>query len=332
MLGKAAAAHKRFARLAASARALHDHPAVIDHDRVKKLLTRIELHERDALAARSEPADFINAENKETSAARKAGELRLIRTDHEYVRERFTLGDLHETAPGLQARTEVAERSHEPHAVGCCKNDIRVARAGKISHGFGALFHFDKGRERQPVASCPGKIRHRNAIDTPGVVDNGEAVDGAALDRAIEAVAHLEIHERTVVAVPRSCTQEALLRNDDRYGFVGHRLFVRSRLRFFNERAAIVAEGFRGFVDLFGDQTLQSTFIAEYALELRALLAELSQFLFDRDRGESSELAQANFENILRLAVREAEFGDERGLGFVARSDDFDYAIDIEQH
>ena len=164
------------------------------------------------------------------------------------------------------------------------------------------------------------------------IVHDDQLIDRAALNRAMERIAHLEVHEARVVTVARAGAQISLFGNHHRDGLVGDRLLGDGLLGLFQKRSAVVAELLGRRIDFLGDETLEGAWAREHALERSALAAELRELLLDRDRSKAGELTQADLKNVLGLTVRELELADERRLRVVRRADDLDDAVDVEQH
>ncbi len=65
--------------------------------------------------------------------------------------------------------------------------------------------------------------------------------------------------------------------------------------------------------------------------QLVLLAAQLGQLLLDLDRFQARQLAQADLEDVLGLAVRQAELFDQRRLRLIRIADDGDHLVDVQQ-
>jgi hypothetical protein len=66
--------------------------------------------------------------------------------------------------------------------------------------------------------------------------------------------------------------------------------------------------------------------------QLRLLVRSSVQLLLDLDRLQPGQLAQPDLEDVLGLAVAQAEALDQRRLGLVGVADDADHLVDVQQH
>ncbi len=85
-----------------------------------------------------------------------------------------------------------------------------------------------------------------------------------------------------------------------------------------------------GVAQLLLDQVGKLGLAAEQLLQALALGLELVLLAADLHLLELGEVAQAQFEDRLGLAVREPEGLDQRGLGLVLLADDADHLVDVE--
>ena len=71
--------------------------------------------------------------------------------------------------------------------------------------------------------------------------------------------------------------------------------------------------------------------IAEQGFELGLLGAQFGELALDLDAFEAGQLAQADLEDVLGLAVTQLEAGDQRRFGLVRLADDADHLVDVEE-
>ena len=126
-------------------------------------------------------------------------------------------------------------------------------------------------------------------------------------------------------------SQDALLREHDRNGFVDHVLFGLNDARLLDEGAAVVAEGLRCLLDLPGHCAAQNAVTAENAFERTLFLVEFGELLLDRNGGQTSKLAEPDFKNVVRLTISETELLNQSGFRLIAVADDLDDAVDVEK-
>ena len=208
-------AQLRFARLAASADAGDDDAAVVRNRDRNQFLALIEQHEGDALAARSDEADFAQREGQQAPGGREAGELCARFNCTHGKRDRgqkpFAFAHLHEVASGLEARRNVGKPEEHALAAGSGEKHRHVRRPCNPPCAFKAPRKVDKGRQGRAVASTARELRNGERIDAPVCVKEGELIRRTAFNCPVELVAHLEAHERAVVPVPCARPQEPLL-------------------------------------------------------------------------------------------------------------------------
>jgi hypothetical protein len=84
-----------------------------------------------------------------------------------------------------------------------------------------------------------------------------------------------------------------------------------------DQRAAVVAMGLGVGLDLADQGAPQRRRAAQDLLQPALLGAQRLQLLLDLDRFQPRQLAQADLEDVLGLAVAQVEAGDQRRLGLV---------------
>ena len=98
-----------------------------------------------------------------------------------------------------------------------------------------------------------------------------------------------------------------------------------------DQRPALVAVRLGVGLDLADHGALQRRRAGEDLVQLRRLGAQLLQLLLDPDRLEPRQLAQADVEDVVGLALAEREALDQRRLRLVGGADDRDHLVDVEQ-
>ena len=145
-----ARAQLRFTRFAAPADAGDDGAAVVRHRDRNQFLALIEKHEGDALAARSDEADFAQREGKQAPRGRETGKLR-ARFDgahgkREGRQKSFAFAHFHEVASGLEARRNVGKPEEHALAAGSGEKHRHIRRPRNPPRAFKAPRKVDKGR------------------------------------------------------------------------------------------------------------------------------------------------------------------------------------------
>ena len=202
----------------------------------------------------------------------------------------------------------------------------------------GASLQFDQAGDRLAVAPATGQQRHRHRIDAAVGAKGQQGIDGAALERAIQRIAGLEVVFgcwRAIEPVTRPAllrAHPAFLAHHHRHGLVHHLDFEHHFFLGLDQSAARISEGLGVGLDFFHHQAAQRRRAAQNFFQPVLLLTQTGQFLLDLDGLQTSQLAQADFKNVLSLPLRQIEACDQGRLGFVGLADDGDHLVDVEQH
>ena len=233
---------------------------------------------------------------------------------------------------GLHPALPVTGHTGQAEALLGGQQHARIGRGGKGMQDLGTGLQLDETGDGHPVTPRRRQARHRNGID-PAVTGQGmELVGGLDLVRTSQLVTGLEAELAGIVAMTLTGTHPAFGRDDD-----GDRLFHLTGLDggllgSLDERAAVVAVGLDVGLDLLDDGLLQRGLAAQQALQLLALVKELLQLLLDTDGLQACQLAQADLQDVLGLALGQPEGLHQRGLGLIRFTNDADDLVDVEQH
>ena len=244
----------------------------------------------------------------------------------------FALGQRDEGLARLQARAQVLDAGQKAVTAGVGQQQRGGRRPGEEMHELGAGLELDEAGERLAVAARARQRGHGHGIHAAVAAEGDQRVHRAAFEGAIERVAGLEGEAGRFVRMAAARAHPAFLRDDDGDGFVEHLDFGHRLLLGLDQGAARVGEGFGVGLDLAHHEAAQRRGRGEDVVEPRALLAQFGKLLLDADGFEPGELAQADFQDVLGLAIAEAEARDQRGLGLVAGADDGDDLVHVEQH
>ena len=99
-----------------------------------------------------------------------------------------------------------------------------------------------------------------------------------------------------------------------------------------NQGATCIGKGFGVGFDFFHHQAAQRGGAAQNIFQTALLFAQLFELLLDLDGFQPRQLAQADVQNIVGLALAQFEAFDQRRFGFVAVADDANHLVDVEQH
>ncbi len=336
---EAADLERLVALLAATAHASDAHAARVGR-RARQRVLGFEVDEHQAAAAIGHLLELGDLERQDAPARRGAahmgrGNERLAAAGERRVRRPAELLALAQRDEGLAAavaRGHVLHGGDEAVAARTREQQRRVRGAREIVHRLRAGLQIDQRGDGLAIAARAGQLRDGHGIHAAVAAEGDERIDGAALEGAIERVAGFESEGAGIVAVALARAHPALLRNDHRHGLIDHLHLGRGALVGLDERAARVRELLRVRLDLLDHQAAQRCGVGKDVLELALLLAQFLEFLLDLDGLEPRELAQADFQDVLGLPLRQVEARHQRGPGLVARADDGDHLVDVEQH
>ena len=133
------------------------------------------------------------------------------------------------------------------------------------------------------------------------------------------------------MAVAAASAYPALAADHHRDRLIEHLDFEHRFFLGLDQGAARVGELFGIRLDFLDHQTSQRCRVAQNVFELALLFAQGFQFLLDLDGLQPSQLAQADFQDVLGLPVAQAEPGNQRRFRLVRLADDGDHLVDIEQ-
>ena len=155
----------------------------------------------------------------------------------------------------------------------------------------------------------------------------------ARLDDRERRVAFLPAERRAVDAMARARAQEPVAREDHGHRFVDHGQDVgdRDALGLLDEGAASVAEFLCVFAYFGRGELAALRGRTEQAFERSTFLLQLRSLALDLDAFQPRELAQPYLEDVLGLALGEAERLDELGLRLVGVADHLDHFVDGEE-
>src|SRR5664279_3053051 len=194
-----------------------------------------------------------------------------------------------------------------------------------------AGLELDQRRDRLAVAAPARQARDRNRIDPATAAEDEQRVDAAAREGAVERVAGLERQLRGLDLVAFQRTHPALHADHDRDRLVDDAHFGDGALLRLDQGAALVAVRLRVGLDLADRGALQRCRAGQDLVQLRGVGAQLLELLLDPDRLEPRQLAQSDVEDVVGLALAEAEALDQRRLRLVGAADDRDHLVGVEE-
>ena len=168
-------------------------------------------------------------------------------------------------------------------------------RARHIVQQLGAGLQIDQGGHGLAVAPCAGQGRHGHRVDAAIRAKRDESIHGAALERAVQAIARLEGKGGGFVAVAAACADPTFFRDHHGHGLVNDLDFGHGFFLFLNQRAAWVGKGFGVGFDFFDHQAAQRRWVAHDVFELGLFVAQLFELLLNFDGFQTRQLTQANF-------------------------------------
>lgn len=246
--------------------------------------------------------------------------------------QRLALGQRDEGLARPVARGHVCDAGQKAVAARAAQQQRGLRRSGKVMHGLRAGFELDQRGDGLAVAACAGQAGHGHAVRAPIAAQHEQRVHRAALKGAVQPVAGLEGEARGVVAVAAARTHPAFGRNHHGDGFIDHLDLGHGFFLGLDQRAARVGKGFGVGFDLLDHEPAQARRLRQDVFEAGLLRAQLREFLLDLDRLQPRELAQADFEDVLGLPLAQVKACHQRRLGLVARADDGDHLVDVQQH
>ena len=98
-------------------------------------------------------------------------------------------------------------------------------------------------------------------------------------------------------------THPAFVRHHHRDGFVNHFHFRHGFFLGLNKCAALIGKGFGVRLDFFHHQAAQRCGAAQNVFQLALLFAQFFELLLDLDSFQTRQLAQADVQNIVGLAL-----------------------------
>ena len=168
-----------------------------------------------------------------------------------------------------------------------------------------------------------GRLATGDRVDAAVAAEDEQRVDAAAVEGAVERVAGLERELAGVDLVALQRAHPALQADDDRDRLVDDAHLGDRALAGLDQRAALVAVRLGVGLDLADHGALQRRRAGEDLVRACACLgAQLLQLLLDPDRLEPRQLAQADVEDVVGLALAEREALDQRRLRLVGVADD----------
>ena len=274
---------------------------------------------------------FVHAEHEQPPARRQTRDVRRVRHDRHWSQRRRAFVDGHERLARLHAAHHVAEFGDEAKAVARREQQRLIHRCRVVMQQVRSRFEFDQRRDRHAVAASARQHRDRHRIHAPVAAPRDQHVGRARLERRVDAVAGLELEARRVEPVTLQRAHPALLRHDHRHRFVDHARLERRALFLLDQRAPVVAVLLRVGFDFLDEQALHRGVAVEQFFELGFLVAQFLQFLLDLDRLHPRQLTQTDVEDVVGLALGQAEPRDQRLLRIVGFADDADHFVDIQE-
>ena len=98
------------------------------------------------------------------------------------------------------------------------------------------------------------------------------------------------------------------------------------------QSAPCIGKGFGVQLDFLDHQAAQAGWVVQNVFQLFLFIAQFRKLLFDFDRLQARQLAQANFQNVFGLALGQTKTFHQSAARLVRLADDGNHFVDIEQH
>ena len=170
-----------------------------------------------------------------------------------------------------------------------------------------ARLELDQAGQRLAVAAPAGQQGHGHRIHAPVGAKSDERIHAAALESGVQRIAGFEGKAGGLVAVAAACAHPAFVTDHDRHRLI-HDLDLCDR--FFlglNQGAPRIGKGFGVRLNFLDHQPAQAGRVVQNVFQFFLFVTQLGELLLDLDRLQARELAQADFQDVFGLALREAK-------------------------
>ena len=259
----------------------HDGEAVIGRREHVKLLHAVTFLQADHLQAAPFGYNFHFAQREGEQAVVRGSQHDFAvgvdegRQVHAHRRQHgFAVVQRHHGFACFQARMQVFQFADKAVAARIGKQVVVFGFAGEHGNNLRIGGHVDKGGKGHAVAASFGDVGGVDGVAAAGVVQYDDGLNGACGQDLLQAVAFFEHGLGNIDIVPRTCANPALLRQNQRNGFVCRGLCERGAFGGFHQRAPCVAELFRISLHFFDNVFFLGAFIAQQGVQAALFFAQ----------------------------------------------------------